>query len=265
MSRINAPGGPTPPPPKGNDAGRSGQAAEEAQGFERLLEEKAGGEPKSKAPSSRDRARSLAGSFRDALEGEGGRLPAGGLPPRIERGDAEQGRSRGDREHDGERGDEGPQPAMGDLAIGGQPNLADRPAIEVPRQAEVAPKSDAAARIERIAEQIVDAVEVRMDARGESQVRLDLNLGDLGAMRAEIVRDPNGNLNIRFDAASETTRDLVQRNVADLANRLEARGVPIEAIRVHSAAKSEFSWQQQRDPREERDRHRRRQNEDDED
>jgi len=117
----------------------------------------------------------------------------------------------------------------GDVAVPGRASVGSAPALEGSRAA------DAVATIDRIAEQIVRAVEVRLGHGGAAEVRLELDLGGLGLLRVALHRDAAGELALRFDAAGpEASRLLVDRG-GTLVARLEARGLALREVVMTSA------------------------------
>jgi hypothetical protein len=111
----------------------------------------------------------------------------------------------------------------GDVAVPARPGA-------VPSVADASRAADAAARIERIAEQIVRAVEVRLGPGGTGEVRLELDLGGLGPLRVALHRDAEGTLAVRFDAARPEASRLLVDQGRDLVARLEARGLALREV-----------------------------------
>jgi hypothetical protein len=111
----------------------------------------------------------------------------------------------------------------GDVAVPTRPD-AGRVVAETSRAA------DAVARVERIAEQIVRAVEVRLGPGGTAEVRLELDLGGLGQLRVSLHRDAEGTLAVRFDAARPEASRLLVDQGRDLVAGLEARGLALREV-----------------------------------
>ena len=112
----------------------------------------------------------------------------------------------------------------GDVAVPSRTPAGSGPAVEGSRAA------DAVARVERIAEQIVRAVEVRLGPAGSAEVRLDLDLGGLGQVRVALHRDAEGTLAVRFDAAGPEASRLLVDQGGDLVARLEAKGLALREV-----------------------------------
>jgi hypothetical protein len=144
-----------------------------------------------------------------------------------DKGRSARGASAGSEERpaEGGRGEAGEWRALpGDVAIPARPAPGAAAALESSRAAE------AVARIERIAEQILRAAEVRLGPGGTAEARLELDLGGLGQLRVALHRDARGAIAIRFDGAGpEASRLLIDRG-DDLVARLEARGLALREV-----------------------------------
>jgi hypothetical protein len=92
--------------------------------------------------------------------------------------------------------------------------------------------SEATARIERIAEQIVQAAEVRLHADGAVEARLQLDLGRLGRMNVALERTAEGQIRVALEPTSAEGRDVLQARGQELASRLEARGLKLHSLTV---------------------------------
>ena len=117
----------------------------------------------------------------------------------------------------------------GDVAVPSRGGAAPSAAVEGSRAA------DAAATIERVAEQIVRAVEVRLGHGGSAEVLLELDLGGLGPLRVALHRDAAGALAVRFDAAGPQASRLLVDQGGHLVARLEARGLDLREVVLTSA------------------------------
>lgn len=95
--------------------------------------------------------------------------------------------------------------------------------------------ADRIAEIERIAEQIVQAAQVRLGPQGAAEARLELNMGRLGPMSVALERTAEGQIRIGFEAATAEASNLLQSRVGELAKQLEARGVALQEITIQSA------------------------------
>ena len=94
--------------------------------------------------------------------------------------------------------------------------------------------AEAVARIERIAEQIVRAAELRLGPGGTAEARLQLDLGGLGQLRVALERNAEGAIAVRFEGAGpEAARRLVDHG-AELVARLEARGLAVREVSLAS-------------------------------
>jgi hypothetical protein len=86
------------------------------------------------------------------------------------------------------------------------------------------------ARIERIADQILRAVEVRLGPGRTAEVRLELDLGGLGQLRVSLGRDAEGTVAVRFDGAGPEATRLLADQGQELVGRLEARGLVLREV-----------------------------------
>jgi hypothetical protein len=90
--------------------------------------------------------------------------------------------------------------------------------------------AEAVARIERIAEQIVRALEVRLGPGGVAGARLELDLGRLGQLRVALDRSAEGALSVRFEGARPEAARLLVDHGAELVAKLEARGLTLREV-----------------------------------
>jgi len=95
--------------------------------------------------------------------------------------------------------------------------------------------AEAVARIERIAEQIVRAAEVRLGPGGTAAARLELDLGGLGQLRVALDRNAEGAIAVRFDGAGPEAARLLVDHGAELVARLEARGLALREVALTNA------------------------------
>jgi hypothetical protein len=162
---------------------------------------------------------------RDAGEGPPG---AGDFEAVLhDKGRSPRGAPAGTEERPPERGrgDAGEWRALpGDIAVPARPAPGEAPAVETSRAAE------AAARIERIAEQIVRAAEVRLGPGGTAEARLELDLGGLGLLRVALHRDAAGTVAIRFDGAGPEASRLLVAQGDDFVAKLEGRGLALREV-----------------------------------
>jgi flagellar hook-length control protein FliK len=70
-----------------------------------------------------------------------------------------------------------------------------------------------------------------VNAQGQEQIDIQLNSKVFDGLRIQIVRDSD-RLNIRFDGASDTVAQLLNRNVGALTESLATHGVRVGQIRV---------------------------------
>ncbi len=137
------------------------------------------------------------------------RSPTGSDAPPAERGRDEAGEWRA---------------LPGDVAV---PTRIDPGASAVVESSRAA---DAVARVERIAEQIVRTVEVRLGPGGTAEVRLELDLGGLGPLRVALGRDAEGMVAVRFDGAGPEAARLLVDHGSELVAKLEARGLALREV-----------------------------------
>jgi flagellar hook-length control protein FliK len=104
--------------------------------------------------------------------------------------------------------------------------------------ADAAGATDAAARVERIAEQILLAAEVRLHGDGAVEARLQLDLGRLGRLHVALERTAEGQIRVALEPMSAEARDLLQARGQDLAHRLEARGLKLQELTVKSSGET---------------------------
>ena len=225
MSNV-AKTGPASAPTPGAGRPDTGEHAPKAGEFEAVLRNKDHGAGRADSPARDGRAE---GRTPDGRTADG--RASEGRPGERASADAADGRqARGPRDGaeappaEPERGDAAGWRALpGDVAVPTRPGAA-------PPVADASRAADAVARVERIAEQIVRAIEVRLGPGGSAEVRLELDLGGLGGLRVALHRDAAGTLAVRFDAASpEASRLLVDRG-GDLVARLEARGLALREV-----------------------------------
>jgi flagellar hook-length control protein FliK len=107
-----------------------------------------------------------------------------------------------------------------------------------PATIDAAPGADPSARIERIAEQILLAAEVRLHGDGAVEARLQLDLGRLGRMNVALERTAEGQIRVALEPTSAEARDLLQARGQDLAHRLEARGLKLQELTVKSSGET---------------------------
>lgn len=103
--------------------------------------------------------------------------------------------------------------------------------------------AEAIAQIQQIADRIVDAVQVRMQPGGMTDVHLELNMGRLGNMTVELHRAADGQLRIDFQAATADCNEMLRSNISDLTGRLQDRGIALAQVSVRSADRAEFRWE----------------------
>jgi hypothetical protein len=154
-----------------------------------------------------------------------------------------------------ERPDEGGSGSGGGQGQGGQDAPKEQPvralpgdvAMATPIRWEPAPAAAAparsaemAARIEQIAQQIVQTAEVRLGPSGGAEARLELNLGALGNVHVSVVRGEDGALRIAFENASTQAGEALTTHATELLERLETRGLPVQEITVQGADQADF-------------------------
>jgi hypothetical protein len=206
MSNVGK-AGPAVAPSPGATGAPSGERAPRAGTFDKVLQDKGG-----ERPEGRERA---TGRPLSALEERAARGSGSGSPEAAA---------------DRDKGDPRDWRALpGDVAVPSRAPTGSAPAVEGSRAA------DAVARIERIAEQIVRAVEVRLGPAGTAEVRLQLDLGGLGQVRVDLVRDAEGKIAVRFEAAGAELGRLLAERGQELAGRLEARGIALREVAMTSA------------------------------
>ena len=96
------------------------------------------------------------------------------------------------------------------------------------------------AEIQRIADQIVQAVDIRLGTTGAAEVRLELNLGRLGSLGVDLQRSAEGEIRVGFDAATVEASNLLREHAGELASKLEARGVALRELTVRSTDQATF-------------------------
>ena len=122
--------------------------------------------------------------------------------------------------------------------------------VEATARADV---SETIAQIERLAEQIVRAAEVRLGPGGAAEARLELSLGELGSLKVALERDAEGGLAVRFEEAGAEAAGLLRAQASELAERLEARGVHLREISVEGNDETTFRFQPPREEAAERE------------
>jgi len=101
------------------------------------------------------------------------------------------------------------------------------------------------ATIQTIADQIVDAAQIRMQPGGATEVRLELNMGSLGNMSVELHRTADGQLKIDFQAVTAAAQDMLRSNMSDLTSRLEAKGLNLKEINLQTLDQTPLKWEPQ--------------------
>ena len=96
------------------------------------------------------------------------------------------------------------------------------------------------ARLEQIAQQIVQSAEVRLGAHGAAEARLELNLGSLGGVSVSLARGEDGALRVAFQNATAEAATTLQTHASELLGRLEARGLVVQEITVQGADRPDF-------------------------
>jgi hypothetical protein len=223
MSNV-AKAGPAAAPSPGAGRPDAGERAPKAGEFEAVLREKGQG-------AGPERAESPARGGQSQGRPAEGRATEGRASDRASTDAAEGRPARGPRDRaeapsaDRERGEAGGWRALpGDVAVPTRAEPGSTAVVESSRAA------DAVARVERIAEQIVCAVEVRLGDRGSAEVRLELDLGGLGQLRVALHRDAEGTLAVRFDRAGPEASRLLVDQGGDLVARLEAKGLALREV-----------------------------------
>ncbi len=193
--------------------------------------------PDASRPEAGERA-AKAGTFEKVLQDKGrGELTEGrervterrhsGIEERTTRGSA---RATTDAPAERDKGEPRDWRALpGDVAVPSRTPAGPLPVVESSRAAE------AVARVERIAAEIVRAVEVRLGPAGTAEVRLELDLGGLGQVRVALHRDAAGTLAVRFHGAGPEASRLLVDQGSTLVARLEARGLALGEVVMTAA------------------------------
>ena len=96
------------------------------------------------------------------------------------------------------------------------------------------------ARIEQIAQQIVQAAEITLGPKGTAEARLELNLGNLGAVHVSLTKGEDGALRIAFSNASAEGATALSTHASELLGRLEGRGLTVQEITVRGTDQADF-------------------------
>ena len=232
MTRVDSTGASAPPPPP--DSAAEVDRGREAE-FDKVMDKKAdAGEGTAKGE-----AKATGGGDKP----ETARATEHGVERRQERRDGQSGESEG-RNGSGQSSQQEAlhrRPVPGDMMI----PFSFQAAMQ---QIEVRPAAglsgmDAVAQIQRIANQIVDAVQVRTNVGGSTEVHLELNMGALGNMSVELNRAADGQLRVDFKTQTADAQDLLKTHMSELTSRLEARGLNLQQLTVRAPDQSEFKWQ----------------------
>jgi len=180
---------------------------------------------------------------------ERGRPPGPGLPGGGAEGTAQtraEAREAAAREALSEADPEAGGAMRGDTTLAG--NLvaphharwepAGSAGVDAANVADAVRTADVAARVERIAELIVRAAEVRLHSDGSAEARLQLDLGHLGRMDVALARTAEGRIHVTLSPASAEGASLLQARGQELAQRLEARGLNLQELRVESSGET---------------------------
>lgn len=158
--------------------------------------------------------------FHQLLEQTERKHESGAIPRRV-------GGVDGSRDRRFARRDEDPDAA----GTAGAPSETAAPRGRV---SETAPtERTATPALEQIASEVVRGVEISR-ARGGTEVRLELNAGDLGLGSVKVGQDAKGRIAVEFSAISETGRRLVEDGAGSLLSALESRGLSVKSIAVAS-------------------------------
>jgi hypothetical protein len=98
--------------------------------------------------------------------------------------------------------------------------------------------ADVAARVERIAAEIVRAAEVHLHADGSVETRLELDLGSLGRMHVSLARTAEGRIRAALEPTTAEARRLLSERLPELARRLEARGLGLQELKVEASGET---------------------------
>jgi hypothetical protein len=210
VAKSGSAAGPSPGPGP-RDAG---ERAPKAGDFESVLRDK-GQSARTGRPEPSAEGRRVEEAPATGAEGRRGRgSPSGSDGPPAERGDAGEWRA-----------------LPGDVAVpvGSRLDPGALAALESSRGA------DAVVRVERIAEQIVKAAEMRLGPGGTAEMRLELDLGGLGQLRVALGRDAEGRVAVRFDGAGPEAARLLVDHGSELVARLEARGLVLREVALTGA------------------------------
>jgi hypothetical protein len=207
MSNV-AKAGPAVAPSPGEGRPEAGEHAPKAGTFEKVLQDKGHGERAEGREGTAERRAS--GTVERSSRGSASGTAA--APAETERGDSRDWRA-----------------LPGDVALPSRAPAGPVPVVEGSRAAE------AVARVERIADEIVRAVEVRLGPAGAAEVRLELDLGGLGPVRVGLHRDAAGALAVRFDGAGPEASRLLAGRGQELVDRLEARGLALREVAMTGA------------------------------
>jgi len=192
--------------------------------FDRLLDSRkdTGRESRTEGSSGRTDA------SRDAAAG------ASLVHERHERRDHEGGGS-GEGQGQDREGQAALRALPGDVAMATPIRWEPAPAAAAPARA-----AEMAARIEHIAQQIVQSAEVTLGPGGTTEARLSLDLGSLGSVNVSLAKGEDGALRVSFQAASAEATSALTTNATDLLGRLESRGLVVHDITVKGTDQADF-------------------------
>jgi hypothetical protein len=116
---------------------------------------------------------------------------------------------------------------------------ADAPSqVAAPAVTATGHSADVAARVERIAAEIVRAAEVHLHGDGSVEARLELDLGSLGRMHVSLARTAEGRISAALEPTTAEGRRLVSEHLPELARRLEARGLGLQEVKVEASGET---------------------------
>ncbi len=225
---------PAEAPPDKKAEGQKGE-------FDQVIEQKAAGQHTTRAQSESTVLRGRENVHGEKLETARGTEHGVKLLQEYKDGSSQQEGDSGDQ---GSRDDSSSQRrAMpGDVVV---PFMLSQQPIEFRPLVHVQTMHATHQSIHAIADRIVDAVQIRMQPGGATDVHLELNMANLGNMTVELHRTSDGQIKIDFQAVTAAAQDLLKSHVSELADRLNARGVVLKEISVQTLDHSAFKFEPQ--------------------
>lgn len=89
------------------------------------------------------------------------------------------------------------------------------------------------AMIQQIAQKIIESLRVQTHA-GQLDLKMSLDLGKMGQLQVQMVRNPDGRLTLQLTSENLTGQNLLKDHVNELIGQLEKHGLDLQTVRVQT-------------------------------